>query len=387
MQISVMAKGIGESQTLSLDAKYKAMLAAGEDIIGFGAGEPDFDTPAHIKQAAIDAIMGGFTKYTPVAGIPELRKAICDTIGLGYTPEQIVVSNGAKQSLMNAFLAILNPEDEVIVPQPYWVSYPEMIKIARGVPRFAATTKESGFKVTIEMLKATATPKTQALVMNYPSNPLGVSYTENELRQIAGFAIDRGWYILLDEIYDKIIFDGAGHVSIASLGEEIKAHTIVINGVSKSYSMTGWRIGYSASSTELAEVMTKIQAHTTSNPCSISQKAAYAALTGPQDDVTRMRGIFEERRNFLMKELDKIGVPFVKPRGAFYIMLDIRELLNPNEDTEAFCTGLINDAKLLLIPGTGFGAEGFVRWSFASDIKKISKGIKRLQAFIQKRRG
>jgi aspartate aminotransferase len=379
-----MAESINESPTLALDAKFKSLVAEGIDIIGFGAGEPDFDTPDHIKQAAIEAIKSGYTKYTPVAGDLALRKAVCGAIGMGHTPDQIVVSNGAKQSILNALIATVNVGDEVIIPSPYWVSYPEMVKLASGEPVLVETTEEDGYKLTLETLKRTVTPKTKVIVLNYPSNPLGVTYSKDELQVIADFAVENNLYVISDEIYDKVLFDGVEHVSIASLGEKIKDLTVVVAGVSKSYAMTGWRIGYTASNAKMAKVMANVQSHATSNACSISQKAALAALTGPQEFIAEMGKAFEERRNFLMKKLDELGIPYIRPQGAFYIMLDVSGLQKNGEDTDAFCGRLLDDAKLLLVPGTGFGAEGFVRWSFAASIEKIEEGLRRLARFIGK---
>lgn len=382
MYISKMAESINASPTLALDAKFKSLVAAGEDIIGFAVGEPDFDTPEHIKQAAIDAINSGYTKYTPVAGDMALRKAVCEWLGMGYAPAEIVVSNGAKQSILNALMAVVGSGDEVIVPSPYWVSYPEMVKLVGGVPKMVEMGEDTGYKLTAGMLAAAVSERTRAIILNYPSNPLGVTYSAEELREIAEFAVKKGIYIISDEIYDKIMFDGVEHISIASLGEEIKDLSIVVVGVSKSYSMTGWRIGFTASNAKIAEVMTNIQSHATSNACSISQKAALAALTGPQEPVEEMRKEFEKRRNYLMERLDGMGVPYIKPQGAFYLMVDVRGLMAAGEDVDGFCERLMSEAKLLLVPGSGFGMEGFVRWSFAASVEKIEKGLERLGKMI-----
>jgi aspartate aminotransferase len=275
MELSKKSMSISPSPTLSIDAKYKEMIASGMDVVGFGAGEPDFDTPRHIKDAAIEAINKGFTKYTPASGTLELKKAVCkkllDDNSLAYAPSDIVISNGAKHSLVNVFSAILNPGDEVIIPAPYWVSYPEMVKLADGVPVILQTTEESGFKFTPKQLKGAITPKTKALILNSPSNPTGMIYTEQELSQIADVAVEHNLFVVSDEIYEKLVYDSNTHCSIASFGEEIKALTIVVNGMSKSYAMTGWRIGYTASRPEIAKIMANVQSHATSNPSSISR--------------------------------------------------------------------------------------------------------------------
>jgi len=389
IQISNTAASIGESPTLAIDAKYKNMLAAGVDVLGFCAGEPDFDTPEHIRQAAIDAINSGFTRYTAVSGDLTLRNAICEKFktdnGLEYKPDQIVVSNGAKQSLLNAFTAIVNHGDEVIIPTPYWVSYPEMVKLVGGIPKMLMTTEQSGYKLTVEMLRKAITPQTKAIVLNSPSNPLGIIYSQEELQALADFAVRKGLYVISDEVYEKIIFDKAKHISIASLSPEIKELTITVNGVSKSHCMTGWRIGYTASNSKLAKAMANIQSHSTSNPCSISQRAAYAALTGPQDETIKMCKTFEERRDFLMKHLDEIPIiSYIKPQGAFYLMLNVSRLQKLGESTDDFCQRLLDEAKIALVSGSSFGMEGFVRWSFSTGLENIENGFKRLKTFVKK---
>lgn len=394
MYLSKKGQGISPSPTLSIDAKYKAMLADGIDVVGFGAGEPDFDTPQNIKDAAIEAIQNGFTKYTPAAGTVALKKAVCNKLkrdnGLDYVPAEIVVSNGAKHSLVNTFNAILNPGDEVIIPTPYWVSYPEMVKLADGVPVYVQTKEEDGFKFTIEELENVMTPKTRALILNSPSNPTGMIYTKEELKQIADFAVEKNIYVVSDEIYEHLIYaEGEEHVSIASFGEEIKKLTIIINGVSKSYAMTGWRIGYTASSKEIASIMSNIQSHATSNPCSISQVAAVEALNGPQDSIATMKEAFAERLDYMVSRINSIeGVSCIKPQGAFYVMMNIKDLFGKEfsgkviDSSDTFCEMLLEKAKLALVPGSGFGAEGYVRWSYATSMEKIKEGLDRLEAFI-----
>jgi len=383
MMISNKARNIGESPTLAIDAKYKQLLSDGEDVISFGAGEPDFDTPDNIKQAAIDAINAGYTKYTPAAGALELRSAVCEKLerdnNLIYRPNQIVVSNGAKHSLVNAFMAILNEGEEVVIPIPYWVSYPEMVKIAGSVPKVLKTSEEDGYKITPKKLTEAITPKTKAIVINSPSNPLGIVYSTEELQAIADIAVEKNIYVISDEIYEKIMFGGVKHVSIASLSDKIKDLTIVVNGTSKSYSMTGWRIGYTASNAEVAKVMANIQSHATSNPCSISQKAALEAVSGPQASVEIMRSAFEERRKFIIDYLDKIdNISYIRPQGAFYIMLNVTKIQKAGESTNDFCARLLDEAKIALVPGDSFGMDGFVRMSFATSLENLKKGLDRL---------
>ena len=331
MELSKKAMQVSASPTLAIDAKFKAMKAEGIDVIGFGCGEPDFDTPDNIKEMAIKAINEGQTKYTPASGTLALKKAICEKLkrdnGLDYTPANIVVSNGAKHSLINTFNAITNPGDEIIVPAPYWVSYTEMIKMADGVPVIIETKEEDCFKFTAQQLKDAITPKTKALVLNSPSNPTGMLYSEDELREIAKIAVENDIFVIADEIYEKLIYDGNKHVSIASFNEEIKERTIIINGVSKSYAMTGWRIGFTAANAEVTKVMANMQSHAASNPSSISQAAALEAYNGTQDTVEEMRKVFEERRNYMVDRINSIkGVSCKKPEGAFYVMMNIKDV-------------------------------------------------------------
>lgn len=394
MVLSSKNMAISPSPTLSIDAKYKEMKAEGIDVVGFGAGEPDFDTPDHIKEAAIQAIRDGQTKYTPAAGTLALRKAISDKFkkdnGLDYAPSQIVVSNGAKHSLANAFAAILNPGDEVIIPAPFWVSYPELVKIYDGIPVFIYTDETHHFKITPEQLRNAITDKTKALVLNSPCNPTGMLYTGEELKALAEVAVQHNLIIVADEIYEKLVYDGQKHVSIASFGEEIKDHTITINGVSKSYAMTGWRIGYAAANDKIAKIMANIQSHASSNPNTIAQIATIAALTGPQDDVEMMRGVFEERRAYMVNRINKIdGVSCIMPHGAFYIMMNIKDLFGKTlygktiNSSDEFAELLLEKAKVAVVPGKGFGAEGYVRWSYATSMENIEKGLDRLENFLK----
>ncbi|MDD6736280.1 MAG: pyridoxal phosphate-dependent aminotransferase [Clostridiales bacterium] len=391
--ISKKASQVSPSPTLAIDSKFKEMKANGIDVVGFGCGEPDFDTPEHIKEAAIAAILRGETKYTPAAGTLKLRKAVADKFmrenGLSYKPTDIVVSNGAKHSLINAFTAILNPGDEVLVPAPYWVSYPEMIKLADGVPVIVNTSEDEEFKVNPVMLEAAVTPKTKAMVINSPSNPTGMVYTEEELRAIAEFAVSHNLYVISDEIYEHLIYEGK-HVSIASFNDKIKDLTVVVNGVSKTFAMTGWRIGYAAANPEIAAAMSSIQSHAASNPNSIAQEAAYAALEGGMEAAEKMRKQFKRRRDFMVDMFSSIdGVSCSKPHGAFYIMMNIDELIGKTlygttiRNADDFAQLFLDVAKVAVVPGTGFGVNNYVRWSYATSMDNIVEGIERLKKFLQ----
>ena len=392
MYLSEKAKSINPSSTLAIDAKFKAMKAEGIDVVGFGAGEPDFDTPEYIKQAAIKAIMDGKTKYTPASGIIELKKAICEKFknenGLGFAPEQIVVSNGAKHSLINAFQAILNPGDEVIIPAPFWVSYPEMVRLADGVPTYIYTKEENGFKFTAEELKNAITDKTRALVLNSPSNPTGMVYTEDELKKIADVCVEKNIYVISDEIYEHLIYEGK-HVSIASFNENIKDLTIIINGVSKTYAMTGWRIGFTASNAQIAKVMANVQSHASSNPNTIAQWATVAALSGGKEEIAVMKKAFSERRDYMVERINSIdGVSCLKPNGAFYVLMNISKIKGRTicgkkiETSDDFANALLENAKVALVPCSGFGNDDFVRWSYATSMENIKMGLDRLEAFL-----
>ena len=396
LTISNKSMGISPSPTLAIDSKFKEMKKEGIDVVGFGAGEPDFDTPKHIKEAAINAINEGFTKYTPASGTIELKKAIVkklkDENSLDYEISDIVVSNGAKHSLVNAFMAILNPGDEVVIPAPFWVSYPEMVKIADGTPVFLETCEENNFKFKVSDLENVVTKKTKALVLNNPSNPTGMLYTKSELKEIAEFCVKNNIYVISDEIYEALVYDGKeSFVSIASFGKEIKDLTIIVNGVSKTYAMTGWRIGYTASNSKIAKAMANIQSHATSNPNSIAQVAATAALNGPKDEIQIMKNAFFERRNHLVDLINGIeGVSSIKPDGAFYVMMNVSGLFGKKykdtviSDVDTLCELLLCEVKLALVPGTGFGAPNYVRWSYATSMDNINEGIKRLKIFIEK---
>jgi len=393
MELSKKFLNIEPSPTLLIDSKFKQMKADGLDVVGFGAGEPDFDTPQHIKDAAIAAINSGFTKYTPASGTLELKKAICDKLlndnGLEYAPSQIVVSNGAKHSLINVFGAILNPGDEVIIPAPFWVSYPEMVKYNDGVPVTLHTKEENGFKFSAKDFENAITPKTKALVLNSPSNPTGMVYTEDELREIADVAVKNNIFVISDEIYEYLIYDGAKHVSIASFNEKIKDLTIVVNGVSKTYAMTGWRIGYTASNEKIAKLMSNVQSHSTSNPNSIAQAAALAAITGPKDELNEMIKAFDERRKYMVAEINAIeGVSCLAPKGAFYVMMNISALVGKTvkgkliKDADDFSEIFLDKEMVAVVSGKGFEAPEYVRWSYATSLDNIKEGIKRLKNLL-----
>ncbi|MDP4132618.1 MAG: pyridoxal phosphate-dependent aminotransferase [Bacillota bacterium] len=393
MQLSKKYQSISPSSTLSIDSKYKALKAAGIDVVGFGAGEPDFDTPQHIKDAAIRAINSGYTKYTPASGMIELKEAICKKFreenGLSYGIENIVVSNGAKHSLMNSLGAILNPGDEVILPAPYWVSYYEMILLSDGVPVILHTSEENDFKFNAKDLEALITPKTKALILNTPGNPTGMVYTEEELRAIANVIEEHDIFVISDEIYEQLVYDMDTPPSIASLGENIKNRTIIVNGVSKTYAMTGWRIGYTAANSEITKLMSNVQSHYTSNPNSIAQHAAIAALEGPQHSVLEMKKAFNERRLYMVERMNCIpGVSCIKPQGAFYVMMNITKLLGKTagnrkiDGSDSFAQLFLELNNVAVVPCSGFGNDNYVRWSYATSMDNIKKGLDRLEEFI-----
>ena len=395
MELSRKAQAIEPSLTLAITAKAKEMKEKGIDVNSFSAGEPDFNTPENMINAAIKAMEDGNTKYTSVNGILQLREAICkkfkDDNGLEYNPSQIVVSTGAKQSLANTFLAILNPGDEVIVSTPYWVSYPELIKLADGKPVFVEGDEKSNYKFTKENLEKAVTAKTKAIVLNTPNNPTGTIYNKEELEVIADFAKKYDIIIISDEMYEKLIYDNENHISIASLSKDAYERTIVINGLSKSYAMTGWRIGYCAASEKIAKLMISIQSHVTSNVCSITQYAALEALNGPQDEITKMINEFEKRRNYMINRIESIdNLSIVKPKGAFYIMINIENCLGKEingkilNDSMEFCASLLENEKLAVIPGKAFGLNNYIRVSYATSMEAIKEGLNRIESFIKK---
>ena len=386
MKISRRIEKVKESPTLAITAKAKEMKQKGEDVVSFGAGEPDFDTPSNIKSTAIKAIEGGFTKYTASSGIPELKKAVCekfrDDNGLSYEPSQVIVSCGAKHSLYNIFQAICDEGDEVIIPSPYWVSYTEMVKLAGGVPVILDTKQGEGFKVKPDALKKAITKKTVAFILNSPSNPTGCVYNRPDLEGIAGVLVDNKITVISDEIYEKLIYDGEKHISFASLSKAAYGLTFTVNGVSKAYSMTGWRIGYLAAPTkELAAAVGRLQDHSTSNPVSFAQKAAVEALKGDQECIGRMVAEFSKRRDFMVDRINSMkNVSCVKPKGAFYVFCDISKTKMGSFD---FSKKLLEEAKVAVIPGEPFGWDTHIRLSFATGMEEIKKGLDRLENWLK----
>jgi aspartate aminotransferase len=393
MMLSKKAMKISPSLTLAITAKAKKMKAEGIDVIGFGAGEPDFNTPKNIQQAAIKAIEAGQTRYTAASGIIELKEAVVNKFkkdnNLTYKTSQIIISTGAKQCLANIFQAILNPGDEVLIGAPYWVSYPELVQLADGVPTFVDTEESNSFKLTIEALEKAVTKNTKAMILNSPNNPTGTAYTKEELEKIATFAQKHDIIIISDEIYEKLLYGESGHISIASLSEDAYNRTIVINGVSKAYAMTGWRIGYAAASEKITSLMSNIQSHTTSNPCSISQYASVEALNGDQSEVEKMKQEFKKRRDFMVDRINSINnLSCVKPEGAFYVMVNISKVLNKEvdgkiiKDSLTFSDLLLEKEKVAVIPGIAFGVDDFIRLSYATSMENIEKGLNRIEDFV-----
>jgi len=385
MEISERAAQLTPSLTLSIDSKAKAMKAEGIDVCGFGAGEPDFDTPEHIKTAAIAALQAGFTKYTPSAGIPELRQAIAEKLavdnGLTYRAGQVIVSNGAKHSCYNAILATCQPGDEVIIPAPYWVSYPDMVRLVGAEPVIVPTMERNNWKMHAEDFENAMTPRTKMLIMNSPCNPTGSVYTQEELEAIVEVARGEDIYILSDEIYEKLVYDDAKHVSIASLSKEAYDLTITVNGFSKSYAMTGWRLGYLAAPEAVAKAVDSIQSHTTANPSSFSQRGALAALKGDQQSVADMREEFDMRRNYMLDRLSKIpNVTAVRPQGAFYVLVNVSQL---GLTSQNFADRLLSKSNVAVVPGAAFGDDRTIRLSYATSIDIIKKGLDRLQDFCR----
>lgn len=393
LELSKKAAAVKPSSTLAITAKAKELKAQGKDVVGFGAGEPDFNTPENICEAAIKAIKDGFTKYTPASGTNELKAAISKKFkefnGLDYDTDQIVISNGGKHSLTNIFTALINPGDEVIIPAPFWLSYPEIVKLAGGVPVIVTTTKEQNFKLTAEDLAAAVTDKTKALVLNTPNNPTGMLYTEEELRAIAKVAVEKDFYVVADEMYEMLVYGEQKHISIASLGKDIYDRTITCSGLAKSYAMTGWRIGYTGSSKEIAKMMGSVQSHQTSNPNSIAQKAAVEALTGPQDSVKKMHAEFDKRRKYMYKRIcDMDLLDALEPMGAFYVFVDGSAVLGKSykgtkiESVPQMADILINEYNTAIVPCADFGFPDCFRLSYAISIEQIEKGLDRIEKFI-----
>lgn len=385
MQLASRVKELTPSLTLAIDSKAKALKAEGIDVCSFGAGEPDMDTPEHIKAAAIEALNAGFTKYTPSSGTPELRQAISEKFkrdnGLDYKPSQIVVSNGAKQSCYNAIAAVCDPGDEVIIPAPYWLSYPEMVRLAGAEPVIVQATQENSWKITAEQFENAMTPKTKMIILNSPGNPTGSIYTREELRAISEVAAEEDIYILSDEIYEKLTYDGAEHVSIASLTPEAYDLTITINGFSKAYAMTGWRLGYLGAPEAIAKAIDSMQSHSTSNPCSFAQKGALAALQGDQQCVTDMRDEFDIRRQYMFDRLSSIpGLSAVKPLGAFYVLVNIASF---GLKSQNFADRLLSKSNVAVVPGVAFGDDNTVRLSYATSLDVIKNGLDRIEEFCK----
>ncbi|TYS58217.1 pyridoxal phosphate-dependent aminotransferase [Sutcliffiella horikoshii] len=391
MKLAKRVSTLTPSTTLEITAKAKELKDAGHDVIGLGAGEPDFNTPAHIMDAAKEAMDKGFTKYTPSGGLPALKKEIISKLErdqeLTYKPSEVIVCIGAKHALYTLFQVILDEGDEVIIPTPYWVSYPEQVKLAEGVPVYVEGKEENQFKITAEQLKATITPKTKAVVLNSPSNPTGMVYTREELEELGKVCLEHNILIVSDEIYEKLLYDGNKHVSIAQLSPELKEQTVIINGVSKSHSMTGWRIGYAVGNQTIISAMTNLASHSTSNPTSISQYATIAAYQGTQDDVEVMRQAFEERLNIIFEKLNQIpGFHCLKPQGAFYLFpkaIEAAKMAGFN-DVDSFVKALLEEEKVALVPGSGFGADDYVRLSYATSLDLLESAVERIANYMAK---
>lgn len=391
--LAKLASKISPSMTIAITAKAKKMQEEGKDIVGFGAGEPDFDTPGFIADEGVRAIREGRTRYTSAYGIDGLRKEISKKLkednGIDYSYDQIILSSGAKHSLSTAFQAICDPGDEVIVPLPYWVSYPEMVTIAGGKPVIVKTSRENGFKITAAQFEGSITPRTKAIILNSPSNPTGSVYSKKELAEIAEVAVERDIFVISDEIYEKLIYDGLKHVSIASLGDRIKPLTIVVNGMSKAYAMTGWRLGYAAAEPDIIKAMGSIQGHAISHPSSIAQYAGEAALKGDQSIINQMVKEYDSRRKYAMERLGAIsGLTYVKPEGAFYVYISIEDLLGKSygektiDSSLVFADLLLENKGVALIPGVAFGDDGYIRMSYATSMEQIKKGLDRMAEFV-----
>ena len=393
LTLSKKAQGVKPSSTLAITAMAKEMRAKGMDVVGFGAGEPDFNTPENINQAAIEAIHQGFTKYTPASGTAELKEAVSAKFksfnNLDYKPSQIVISNGGKHSLTNVFQVLLNAGDEVIIPAPYWLSYPEIVKLADGIPVYICGEKEHDYKVSAAQIEAAITDKTKALVLNTPSNPTGMIYSREELQEIADVVVKNDIYVVADEMYENLIYGEREHVSIAALGEEIYKRTITCRGLSKSYAMTGWRIGYTGSSEEIAKLMGSVQSHQTSNPNSIAQKAAVEALNGSQETTDQMKAEFDKRRRYMYEHISKMPlVSTLEPEGAFYIFVDCSGVNGKSYKGSTincaadFADILIKEFQVAVVPCADFGFENHIRLSYAISMEQIEKGLNRMEDLL-----
>jgi aspartate aminotransferase len=385
MKLAARVSQVTPSLTLAISAKAKAMKADGLDVCSFSAGEPDFDTPDHIRAAAKAALDAGNTRYGPAAGEPKLREAIAQKLqtdnSLCYGAENIIVTNGGKQSLFNLMLALIEPGDEVLIPAPYWLSYPEMVKLAEGTPVILPTTAATGLRVTAEQIRQAVTPKTKLLILNSPSNPTGMVYTPDEIRAIADVVVEKNLWVVSDEIYEKILYDGAKHLSIGAAGPEIYERTITSSGFAKTYAMTGWRIGYLAGPPQIIQAATTIQGHSTSNVCTFAQYGAIAAYEGSQDCVQQMLSAFTQRRQFILDATNNIpGLSCPKPDGAFYVFINISKI---GMKSLNFCSALLESHQVATIPGIAFGADDHIRLSYATDMDSIQKGMERLEAFVR----
>jgi len=390
VQLAKRVNALTPSTTLAITAKAKSLKEEGHDVIGLGAGEPDFNTPQNIIDAAVKSMNEGHTKYTPAAGLPLLKKAIINKLQrdqeLTYEPNQIIVTNGAKHGLYTLFQVLLDEGDEVIIPIPYWVSYPEQVKLADGVPVFVDGVEENEFKITPDQLKSAITPKTKAVIINSPSNPTGMIYTKEELLALGEVCLEHNILIISDEIYEKLVYGDNEHVSIASLSPELKEATVVINGVSKSHSMTGWRIGYAAGNKAIISAMTNLASHSTSNPTTPSQYATIEAYEGPQDSLGEMTAAFSQRLDIIHQKLNDIpGITCLKPKGAFYLFPNVEKAveLTGFTDTDAFVSALLEEALVAVIPGSGFGADNYIRLSYATSLELLEKAVDRIHRFVE----
>ncbi|CAI9391459.1 MULTISPECIES: pyridoxal phosphate-dependent aminotransferase [Bacillaceae] len=392
IQLAQRVNALTPSTTLAITAKAASLRAAGHDVIGLGAGEPDFNTPQNIIDAAVRSMNEGHTKYTPASGLLTLKKEIAAKLKkdqhLDYDTNQIIVTNGAKHGLFTLFQVILDKGDEVIIPTPYWVSYPEQVKLAEGVPVFVEGYESNEFKITPEQLKGVITSKTKAVIINSPSNPTGMIYTEEELKEIGNVCLEHNILIISDEIYEKLVYGDSKHVSIASLSPALKEATIVINGVSKSHSMTGWRIGYAAGNKEIITAMANLASHSTSNPTTPSQYATIEAYSGPKDSVEEMRQAFNKRLDIIHEKLNKIpGFSCIKPKGAFYFFPNVKKAveLTGYATVDEFVAGLLEEALVAVVPGSGFGADNYIRLSYATSLEKLEEAVKRMEQFVEKK--
>ncbi len=393
LQLSERAQQLTPSATLAITAAAKAMKTRGLDVIGLGAGEPDFNTPQPIIDAAVRAAQAGFTKYTPSGGTAELKEAIAAKFqrenGLSYTPEQIVVTTGAKHALYNLFQVLIDPGDEVVIPAPYWVSYVEQVKLAGGQPVIIDTTEADGFKVQPEQLEKAITDRTKLFLLNSPSNPTGAVYSRDELAAVGDVCLRHGIGIVSDEIYERLIYDGVEHTSIAAISDDLYANTFVVNGVSKTYSMTGWRIGYAAGDAKVMKAMTSISSHSTSNPTSIAQYAALAALSGSQDAVAQMKRAFVARRDYVVERINELpGMRAATPQGAFYVFANVAEAIGASNgryrDAGEWSQALLEEAHVAVVPGAAFGAENYVRLSYATSLEQLQEAMVRIKRFLRK---